>query len=68
MIEVVIVGSSSSERCCAYPACTTRLSIYNSDFLCWTHADVTTRARFEVRNKAGGSVRPDRLMSQPSSR
>lgn len=47
MGEGIVGGSSRSERCCAYAGCTTRLSVYNSDFLCWTHADVTTRARFE---------------------
>jgi hypothetical protein len=45
----IIGGSSASERSCAFAGCTTRLSVYNSDFLCWTHADVTTRARFEQR-------------------
>jgi hypothetical protein len=39
--------TEGSERCCAYAGCTTRLSVYNSDFLCWTHADVRTRAQFE---------------------
>lgn len=47
MGEEIVGGSSRSERCCAYAGCTTRLSVYNSDFLCWTHADATTRARFE---------------------
>jgi hypothetical protein len=40
-------GSRGSGRFCAYAGCTTRLSVYNSDFLCWTHADMTTRASFE---------------------
>jgi hypothetical protein len=47
MGEGVVDGASGSERCCLYEGCTTRLSVYNSDFLCWTHADVKTRARFE---------------------
>jgi hypothetical protein len=67
MIEILNDGAGT-ERCCAYPACTTRLSVYNSDFLCWTHADARTRARFEVRNRAGGALRPDRSMPEPSSR
>lgn len=51
MGEGIVGGSSRSERCCAYAGCTTRLSVYNSDFLCWTHADATTRARFERATK-----------------
>jgi hypothetical protein len=47
MTEDIVGEKSGSERRCAYAGCTTRLSIYNSDFLCWAHADATTRARFE---------------------
>jgi hypothetical protein len=38
-----------SERRCAAPGCPTVLSVYNSDHLCFTHADVVTRAPFERR-------------------
>ncbi len=30
-----------------YPDCTTLLSVYNSDYLCFAHADEKTRARFQ---------------------
>jgi hypothetical protein len=46
-MEATVGDSRGLERCCQYPGCTTKLSIYNSDFLCWTHADARTRARFE---------------------
>ncbi len=36
-------------RRCAAPGCPTVLSVYNSDHLCFTHADVRTRALFERR-------------------
>lgn len=58
MGEGVVDGTGGSERCCAYEGCTTRLSIYNSDFLCWTHADVKTRARFETVS-AGHAARSE---------
>jgi hypothetical protein len=41
------VGESGGGRRCKYPGCTTTLSVYNSDFLCWTHASVEVRARFD---------------------
>ena len=47
MAEGIVDRSNAPERCCAVAGCTTILSVYNSDFLCWTHADTTTRARFE---------------------
>ena len=34
-------------RRCAFLGCTTTLSVYNSDFMCWVHADECTRARYE---------------------
>ena len=36
-------------RRCAAPGCPTVLSVYNSDHLCFAHADVKTRAPFERR-------------------
>jgi hypothetical protein len=60
MAEGIVGGSSGSERCCAYAGCMTRLSVYNSDFLCWTHADATTRALFEQR-----SMRPAQRSAFP---
>jgi hypothetical protein len=36
-------------RRCAAPGCPTVLSVYNSDHLCFTHADEKTRAPFERR-------------------
>jgi hypothetical protein len=44
-------------RRCAYPECTTTLSVYNSDFMCFLHADERTRARYE---HMGGPVRAAR--------
>ena len=35
------------ERRCSAPGCPTVLSIYNTDHLCFAHADVASRARFE---------------------
>lgn len=35
------------ERQCSAPGCVTVLSIYNTDHLCFAHADVASRARFE---------------------
>ncbi|MGZ6545584.1 MAG: hypothetical protein ACXVEI_09760 [Actinomycetota bacterium] len=35
------------ERQCTAPGCVTVLSIYNADHLCFAHADVASRARFE---------------------
>jgi hypothetical protein len=54
-LETVITMSDESTaeptpeagRRCAYPGCVTTLSRYNSDYLCWTHADVKTRAQFD---------------------
>ncbi len=34
-------------RQCSAPGCVTVLSIYNADHLCFAHADVASRARFE---------------------
>ena len=42
------VGSTSMDRRCLYAGCTTSLSIYNSDVLCWTHADEKTRSQFDL--------------------
>jgi hypothetical protein len=39
-------------RRCAAPGCPTVLSVYNSDHLCFTHADEKTRAPFERRAAA----------------
>ena len=35
------------ERQCSAPGCVTVLSIYNADHLCFAHADVASRARFD---------------------
>jgi len=35
------------DRRCAWVGCTTTLSMYNSDYLCWVHADERTRTRHE---------------------
>jgi hypothetical protein len=40
------------DRTCSAPGCTTVLSVYNSDHLCFMHADEVTRARFERRGQA----------------
>jgi len=41
-------------RRCAAPGCPTVLSVYNSDHLCFTHADEKTRAPFERRAASAG--------------
>jgi hypothetical protein len=51
-------GSSGSERRCAYPGCTTKLSVYNSDYLCWTHADAKTRAHFDMVQRGKRTTTP----------
>lgn len=38
-----------AQRRCSAPDCVTVLSIYNSDHLCFAHADEVTRRRFEQR-------------------
>lgn len=38
---------STAERRCTAPGCTTTLSMYNSDHLCFAHADAVSRMRFE---------------------
>lgn len=59
--EDAVERPRTPERRCAYPGCTTRLSIYNADFLCWAHADARTRARFDnLHNRERGLVRLDR--------
>ncbi len=40
---------STAERRCAAPGCTTTLSVYNSDYLCFAHADEVSRSRFDMR-------------------
>jgi hypothetical protein len=47
-------------RRCAATDCPTVLSIYNSDHLCFMHADVRTRARYERRSSPmiGRSIVP----------
>ena len=60
-------------RRCAAPGCPTVLSVYNSDHLCFTHADVRTRAPFERKAASLGidhqSTPPDvhafRLLEAP---
>jgi hypothetical protein len=47
---------STGRRRCPAEGCTTILSSYNSDYLCFAHADERTRARFERPRPA-----PDRL-------
>ena len=47
-------------RRCSAPDCPTVLSIYNSDHLCFAHADMATRRRFERRTNG------DRVLSLPS--
>jgi hypothetical protein len=53
-------------RRCAAPGCLTVLSVYNSDYLCFAHADVRTRAPFERRAASIGidhpSISPDSHM------
>jgi hypothetical protein len=44
-------------RTCSAPGCTTVLSVYNSDHLCFMHADEVTRARFEHRGRAAPRFR-----------
>jgi hypothetical protein len=49
-----VVGMSAEaprdpNRQCSAPGCTTVLSVYNSDHLCFRHADELTRTRFEDR-------------------
>jgi len=46
------------ERQCSAPGCVTVLSIYNTDHLCFAHADVASRARFERTS-------PQRIESVP---
>lgn len=48
------------DRRCAWAGCTTTLSIYNSDYLCWVHADERTRARYErvVTGRIGAVPQP----------
>jgi hypothetical protein len=38
---------STTERRCSAPGCKTTLSKYNSDHLCFVHADAVSRLRFE---------------------
>jgi hypothetical protein len=47
-----IEAKRDPRRRCSAPGCTTVLSMYNSDHLCFTHADVASRARFEPRGLA----------------
>jgi hypothetical protein len=57
-------------RRCAYPGCTTTLSIYNSDFMCWVHADERTRARYDrvAAGRIGAYPRPARVEpAEPST-
>jgi hypothetical protein len=61
-VQEMVEDVSSAGRRCLYPGCTTDLSIYNSDVLCWTHADEKTRALFE-RRSAGSTAQ--RLRYQP---
>ena len=49
-------------RRCALPGCPTTLSVYNSDHLCFMHADVRTRAPFERR---AASLRIDHPSTAP---
>ena len=63
MTETTNVKESSATdgreaRQCQYPGCLTRLSVYNSDYLCWTHADVKTRARFDSLTRRAEPPRP----------
>ena len=46
------------DRCCEAPGCLTTLSRYNTDYLCFRHADEATRARFERR--LSNETRPTR--------
>ncbi|HEY7667294.1 MAG TPA: hypothetical protein VIE12_04130 [Actinomycetota bacterium] len=54
-------GKRDPRRQCSAPGCVTVLSIYNSDHLCFAHADLVTRARFERRLPAD---RPSPLYRQ----
>jgi hypothetical protein len=49
-VQQTVGDSSDTGRRCVYPGCTTDLSVYNSDVLCWTHADEKTRAHFDRRS------------------
>ena len=64
-----MVGSSQTQdgtkRRCAYEGCTTTLSIYNVDVLCFVHADERTRAGYD---RASGRMRPQQTReAEPST-
>jgi hypothetical protein len=56
-VQETVDNSSKDGRRCLYPGCTTALSVYNSDVLCWTHADERTRARFDHRSATSTAQR-----------
>ena len=62
-----IEAKRDPRRQCSAPGCTTVLSMYNSDHLCFTHADVASRARFEPRGPARIEREPYRQRIDASS-
>ena len=60
-------GAQRPGRQCLSPECTTVLSIYNSDHLCFTHADAASRARFERTGPARTSLTLYHQRLDPSS-
>ena len=62
-----IEAKRDPRRQCAAPGCTTVLSMYNSDRLCFTHADLASRARFEHRGPARIEQEPYRQRIDASS-
>ena len=48
-MEEPVRHSSVPGRRCQHAECATVLSTYNSDVLCWTHADQKARTRFDRR-------------------
>jgi hypothetical protein len=51
-VQEPVGDASKIERRCLYPGCPTTLSDYNSDVLCWTHADERTRVHFDRASEA----------------
>lgn len=47
LVEATVGDSSSARRRCQYPECTTTLSAYNPDRLCWMHGRAVVFARLE---------------------
>jgi hypothetical protein len=69
-VQETVGDSSGIGRRCLYPGCTTALSIYNSDVLCWTHADERTRAQFDrvSATRTNQRLRYRQLTDEPANR